>query len=210
MKKAIVFDLDGTLITCENKQKYVLFSILNSIGYVSSNCLDEWWNLKRNGFNTEQAMVHLGIPQAKFISNEWKKNIEDFPWISLDVPYEDSVSTLGFLNDKGLYRIYLLTARKSKALVFQTIKKFGFEACFCDVIVVNPQNVVEEKMNYLKKIGPTLYIGDTELDFKASTNAGIKFIALSRGQRSYAFLKNSRIQHIEPNLNFFYNFDKIS
>jgi phosphoglycolate phosphatase-like HAD superfamily hydrolase len=210
MKKAIVFDLDGTLITCENKQKYVLFSILKSIYPVNCDCLIEWWNLKRNGFNTELALNHLGIPQAKLISDEWKKNIEDFPWISLDAPYKDSVSTLSFLNSTGLFRTYLLTARKSKAQVFQIIKKFGFEEYFYDVLVVNPQNVVEAKINFLKKIDPTLYIGDTELDYMASLKSGTGFVALSRGQRSTDFLKKAGEFKIEQDLNFIQEICEIS
>ena len=202
MKQAIVFDFDGTLITCEYKQKYVLFSILKSLGYREPNYLNDWWNLKRNGYNTENALIRLGINNPHLISNEWKKIIEDFPWNSFDAPFEDSIPILEFIKNVDLYKVYILTARKSKTQVFQTIQRFGFNDFVNDVIVVHPEKVVEEKSNYLKKINPLIYIGDTELDYMASTISETRFVALSRGQRSKDFLKTTGKFQIEQDLKF--------
>ena len=211
MKQTIVFDLDGTLITCENKQKYILFSILNSLGYSKpDSLLEDWWQLKRNAYNTESALIRMGIANAHLISNEWKRVVEDFPWNYFDAPFEDSLSTLEYLKDTGCYKVFILTARRSASQVFQSIQRFGFNNLVDDVIIVNPEKVIEEKTNYLKRVYPIFYIGDTELDYKAATNSDTKFIGLSRGQRCLAFLKKSGIPQIEHNLKFLYNIDKIS
>lgn len=202
MKQSIVFDLDGTLITCECKQKYVLFSILNSLGYSEPLHLNEWWKLKRNGYNTENALICLGVNNALLISNEWKKRIEDFSWNSFDAPFEDSVPVLGFIKKNDQYDVYILTARKSKTQVFQTIERFGFNDLVKDVIIVHPDKVVVEKSSYLKKINPIIYIGDTELDYMASSNSETRFVALCRGQRSINFLKTKGNFQIEQDLKF--------
>jgi phosphoglycolate phosphatase-like HAD superfamily hydrolase len=202
MKESIVFDLDGTLITCENKQKYALFSILNSFGYSNPNYLIDWWNLKRNGFNTETALIELGILNATKISNEWKRIIEDSAWTFIDAPFEDSISSLEYIKAQNRFQIFILTARKSPLQVFQTIQRFRFNEYIDDIIVVNPHNVVAEKAHYLEKIKPLLYIGDTELDYAIAKNSGTRFVALSRGQRSIDFLNKAGKFQIEQDLKF--------
>lgn len=202
MKSNIVFDLDGTLITCENKQKYVLFSILTTFGYENVNLLNDWWILKRNGFNTEKALDKIGIPEANLISNEWIKEIESSKWVSLDTTYSDSFSTLEFLTNRKQYNLFLLTARRSKFLLFQTLQRLCIDHHFSDIIVVSPKNVVFEKSDFLDKLKPDLFIGDTELDYKASLSSKTRFVALSRGQRSYNYLLNIGVSRIEKNLSF--------
>lgn len=202
MKSNIVFDLDGTLITCENKQKYVLFSILTTFGYENVNLLNDWWILKRNGFNTEKALDKIGIPEANLISNEWIKEIESSKWVSLDTTYSDSFSMLEFLTNRKQYNLFLLTARRSKFLLFQTLQRLCIDHHFSDIIVVSPKNVVFEKSDFLDKLKPDLFIGDTELDYKASLSSKTRFVALSRGQRSYNYLLNIGVSRIEKNLSF--------
>jgi phosphoglycolate phosphatase-like HAD superfamily hydrolase len=202
LKSNIVFDLDGTLITCENKQKYVLFSILTTFGYENVNLLNDWWILKRNGFNTEKALDKIGIPEANLISNEWIKEIESSKWVSLDTTYSDSFSMLEFLTNRKQYNLFLLTARRSKFLLFQTLQRLCIDHHFSDIIVVSPKNVVFEKSDFLDKLKPDLFIGDTELDYKASLSSKTRFVALSRGQRSYNYLLNIGVSRIEKNLSF--------
>ncbi len=207
MEKAIVFDLDGTLITCENKQKNVLLSILKSFRYKNADFLSDWWKLKRNGYNTEKALFEIGISSARIITQEWIKIIEDMTWCSLDKPFDDSLSTLEFLKKNDSFRIILITARKSKLQPSQAIQRFGFSNFIDDLVVVNPVNAIAEKALFLKKYNPIMFIGDTESDYEASVNSKIRFIALNRGQRSHAFLKEYGIPQIENNLKFLHQID---
>ena len=128
----------------------------------------------------------------------------------LDKPFEDSLASLENLKNNYHFRIIILTARKSKFQPIQAIQRFGFTYFIDDIIVVNPKKAIQEKAEYLKQINPVLFIGDTESDYNASVKSGINFIALSRGQRSYQFLKNSGIKQIENNLKFLKDIDKIS
>jgi len=207
MVQSIVFDLDGTLITCENKQTIVLFSIFKSLGYKNLDFLSDWWKLKRNGYNTEKALYEIGISSAQIISQEWTRIIEDFPWCSIDKPFDDSLSTLEFLKMNNRFRIIVITARKSKLQPFQVIQRFGFSNFIDDIVVVNPVNATAEKALFLKKYKPLMYIGDTESDYNASVKARTRFIALNRGQRSHAFLKEYGIPQIENNFKFLLHID---
>jgi len=201
----IVFDLDGTIITCENKQKYLLYSIIKRNLGNDFTKVNQWWVLKRNGFNTENALHELKIPHAKKISSEWINSIEDFIWSSLDRPFKDSLLTMKFLKEKFHMNLSILTARKNKVSLFQTIYRAGFERYIDDVIIVNPKNTINEKSAYLIKNHPIIYLGDTELDYLAAKNAQTGFIALSRGQRSSEFLSKCGEIKIENNLSLLMN-----
>jgi phosphoglycolate phosphatase-like HAD superfamily hydrolase len=207
MKESIFFDLDGTLITCENKQKYALFSILKSYGYHKLEYINDWWELKRNGYSTEKALIEIGVSSAHIISLEWARIIEDFPYCYLDKAFEDSLSTLQFLKKRNRFKITILSARKMKIQPFQAIQRFGFINYIDDIIIVDPSNAVSEKAHFLKKYSPNMFIGDTESDYTASIKANIRFYALNRGQRSHTFLKEYRIPQIENNLKFLRNID---
>lgn len=208
MKDSIVFDLDGTLITCENKQKYALFSILKSYGYKNLECIvNDWWELKRNGHSTEKALIEIGISSAQIISHEWARIIEDFHCCFLDKSFEDSHSTLEFLKKGNRFKIIILSARKMKLQPFQAIQRFGFLNFIDDIVIVDPLYAAVEKALFLRKYNPLLFIGDTESDYNASIKANIRFVALNRGQRSHAFLKEYGILQIENNLKFLQNID---
>lgn len=205
MISRVVFDLDGTLITCENKQKFVLYSVMKSIGGIEIEKLDKWWDIKRNGNSTEHALNKLNISNANFIAERWEKLIENFTYCLLDKPFIDSLSTLKYLKAEHELYIVILTSRYNKFQVFQTIYRFGFNKYIDDLIVVKPNETVNKKETFLKRINPLMYIGDSELDHLAALNSNTRFIALSRGQRSTFFLKNNAVSQIENDLTFLNN-----
>lgn len=208
MKLTVVFDLDGTLITCENKHKFVLHSIMNSGNSgMEPEKLNQWWELKRNGFNTENALIEMGYSEAKRIHERWVQTIEDFCYCSLDKPFKDSLPSLRYLKINYGSDNVILTARKSAYKVSQLINTYGFAKYLDEVIVVNPSDAIQEKEGYLKKINPLIYIGDSETDYLAAVNSNVGFIAMSRGQRSHQFLTNFGQMQIEENLQFLFSND---
>jgi len=204
MDLVIVFDLDGTLITCENKQKFVLLSILNCHrnGDMRQKDLDKWWELKRNGLNTEKALKAMGFSNAKLISDKWKTMVENFTYNTLDHPFEDSLPCLRYLKTGLNSNIIILTSRNCRFRVIQSIKNYGFEQYLDDVVVVKPENSVAGKRDHLRKIKPSVFIGDSEVDYTASLDSGVNFIALTRGQRSREFLEKMYKGQIEDDLTF--------
>jgi phosphoglycolate phosphatase-like HAD superfamily hydrolase len=208
MNKKIVFDLDGTLLSCEEKQKFVLYSIIKSLRpneEFNNERLNYWWNLKRNGMSTERALITMGFPSARKVSEQWRRIIEENVWSYLDSPYSDSLLTLKLLQSYHMLEITILTARKNGTQVQQSLYRFGFINFIDEYLVVDPYSVVFEKAMVLKKIRPLLYVGDTESDYQAARESGVRFIALSRGQRSRSFLKSCGIDQIFDNLKFINN-----
>jgi phosphoglycolate phosphatase-like HAD superfamily hydrolase len=201
----IAFDLDGTLIGCENKQKYVLYSILNSLDSVNSitqEKLNYWWGLKRNGYTTELALTEMRFSDAKLVANKWIESIENYSWSYLDKPFKDSLSTFEYLKENYKINIIILTARTNTYLARQSINYFGFTKYISELVVVNPGKVIMEKERHLKIIKPLIYVGDSETDYAAATNSNIKFVGLTRGQRSKDFLKKLGDIQIEEDLKF--------
>ncbi len=205
MSRSIVFDFDGTLITCENKQKFVLFSIIKDYGHNVEEIIDNWWNLKRGGLNTREALIESGLINADIISREWANRIENFIWCYLDKPFPDSVPVLSYLRN-CLLRIIILTARKSAIQVYQAVSRFGFDNFTDDIIVVDPTESVKMKKRQLKMIRPVMFVGDTESDYFASVGLDMKFVALSRGQRNPEFLRSQGVKNIKRDLQFLTSF----
>lgn len=201
----IVFDLDGTLITCENKQKFVLFAILNSLSQSNGTGrekLDPWWNLKRSGLSTEQALVRMNISNARIIADEWRRIVENHAYCSLDQPFDDSLHCLRYLKNELGFTIFILTSRNCRFHVLQSLDSYGFSQHIDDLIVVKPDLGYSGKTGCLEKISPAAFIGDSELDYQAALHAGTSFIALTRGQRSREYLSKTGIIKIEDNLSF--------
>lgn len=210
MTSKIVFDLDGTLITCENKHKYVLFAVLNASEGMTTEKLDDWWKLKRNGFTTQKALIELGFSNAKAIADQWIQEIEKSVWGFLDRPFQDSGPTLEYLKTEHNTRITILTGRKCRYQVSQALYTYGFDEYIDDLIVVNPLRILEEKSDHLSKIKPFAYIGDSEIDYLSATRTGVRFVALTRGQRSRNFLDKTGNMQTEDDLRFLNNINSIN
>jgi phosphoglycolate phosphatase-like HAD superfamily hydrolase len=90
---------------------------------------------------------------------------------------------------------------------FQVMQRFDFINFIHDIVIVDPLNTIAEKTLFLRKYNPLMFIGDTESDYNASLKAGIRFVAVNRGQRSHTFLKEYGIPQIENNLKFLQNID---
>lgn len=210
MNSGIVFDLDGTLITCDNKQKYVLLSVLNATDGVATEILDAWWKLKREGLNTEKALTELGFSNAKSIADHWKREIGKYVWGALDKPFEDSLPTLRYLKGSHKIEIIILTGRKCRYQVRQIVNTYGFNEYIDDLIVVDPYRALEEKRDYLRKIKPKVYVGDTEIDYLSASGSGVRFVALTRGQRSVDFLNKFGDMRTEDDLKFLNNINSLN
>lgn len=205
MNLKVIFDLDGTLITCENKQKYVLLNVLNSFFHNSANVTDDlnyWWSLKRSGLSTEQALARMDFANATLIAEEWRKAIENIAFTLLDHPFKDSLTTLEYLKKNAKADIFILTSRNNRLPVFQSASVYGFDRLVDDIIVVKPARGSEAKADWLKRMNPSVFIGDTELDYMAAKSTGKSFIALARGQRSREFFNTLGDMDIKDDLSF--------
>ena len=189
----IGFDLDGTLLTCENRQSAVLRACAQSCGIKLNT--SAVWKLKREGLSTYKALLVHGLDPsvADIVVRRWHRDIESPSWQLLDSLIDGVRPVLSELNKNG-HSLFLLTARSRAELVDHTLRRNSIRQHFDDVVIVSAETViVQEKAAAIKREKAEIFVGDTESDYMAAKLAGVRFAAVDTGQRSRAFLFGSGV-----------------
>lgn len=196
MYKAIIFDLDGTIL-----------NTLNDLFY-STNYALEQYNLKNRTYEEIRCFVGNGVRVLieKAVGNENQHLVEDvlktfkmhYQEHSLDHirPYQCVDEVLKKLNKKGI-KLAVVT-NKFDAAAQEIVNKY-FPNIF-DVVLGETKELNRkphpDMCNYvLNKLGvkssETLYIGDSEVDILTAQNANLKCISCSWGFRTKKELMES-------------------
>ncbi len=184
----IAYDLDGTLISCAERQVEVAKHALRKCSVKTLNG-ELFWNLKRGGANTEEALSLVGLDEghAREAACLWRDAIEYPRWLQDDRLLEDTIRILRETRRRNR-QVLVITARKNTTLVRWQICKLGIHECIDDLIVINPSEVIQGKAKVLRHRKVDGYIGDTELDWEAARLAGAAFVAVATGQRAPDYL----------------------
>lgn len=179
--KKIALDLDGTLVTCKQRQMSCLFYLLNRFYLAQGVDLDLVWQLKSAGRSTKQTLLFLGVEEfwASKIAIEWGKIIETPYWLQLDGVHDFVFDFLRSLRDR---KIILLTARKNSHWLHHELRRLRISRYFDEVCVVSPENAVEGKTNQLARCKADVFVGDTVSDAMAARKANVEFLGVTWGQ----------------------------
>lgn len=179
-------DLDGTLISCKQKQLALLGSILKAYG--ENLKLEEIWMLKRKGANNLQALLTLGVDNglAQKITRDWCFQIEDYQWACLDTPYYGVLDTLRKLKSAG-HSLHVVSARNNKINAFLQMKKYPLSGLFDSVDFVSYRRN-ERKSDIFIGRKLEVYFGDTEADYMEAKAAKIDCYLMANGMRDAQFL----------------------
>jgi phosphoglycolate phosphatase-like HAD superfamily hydrolase len=190
----LVFDLDGTLISCRSRQLAVLRAVTPREIKLD---FDEVWHLRRSGCSTAKAIRTLGVSAtlSTAIAQRWLDVIEDPFWLSLDTIQDGVVSVLEKWS-KMQAHIVLLTARRFPCWLVLQLRHLALRHFFQEIYVVNPFNATEEKSKVLWRLAASAFVGDTESDATAAMQSNTPFFAVDAGQRCHAFLLNSGVSSI--------------
>ena len=193
--KLVAFDVDGTLITCRERQLEVLRVSLKALKINQKIDFDEHWDYKQNGLSTRKALVAQGFSQdaGDAVGDFWDRSIEEPSFLTLDRPQPGVLELLSTLS-KCHSELIVISARKNAILLRQQLWYLGLLNYFSRIFVVKPQTSAMEKCALLQKICPDLYVGDTETDAKAARLANVNFCAVATGQRNARFMRNSMTQ----------------
>lgn len=185
--KSIFFDLDGTLITCRQRQITCLLHLLSRAGLSTRVDLDLIWQFKRSGESTKQALINSGIEEscASNLVADWVRLIETPYWLNYDRSHEFIFDFFDFLSGRD---VYLLTARKDFYFLHYELRRLRLNGYFRAVYVVSPENATEEKSQLLCRYKPDLFIGDTVSDLLASKKAECEFIGVTWGLHEEQYL----------------------
>eukprot|EP00439_Symbiodinium_sp_Y106_P088270 s1_g806.t1 len=194
----IALDLDGTLISCRERQ-VALFQAISAENRGSGDG-DKFWAFKRDGLSTHDAALKLGLTSedAAHVATRWVREIEDAYWLQFDSVYDDVNEFLRLLWRHDV-SFFVLTARRNKYLLKQQILRLAFLSD-TEIIVVTPQEAATQKAEVLRSRGAALFIGDSESDLKAAKIADVAFGAVGRGQRNAKFLMASGADRVSDSL----------
>jgi len=204
--KAIIFDLDGTLINSAisfKKMKLRIIKYLEDIGVTPSLLNENMLNfeitqravddLKRKGFSEKQ--IKKVLDEVSSIMNQVE--LESFDNASLipGVP-----ETLKILKDQGL-KLGLMT-RSCRKYAEKVLEKFELRKYF-DVIIArddveNPKPDPSHAIQLLELLDTSaeeaIFVGDHWSDAECAKRSGLKFVLFQRKDDSP--IRNSRILKI--------------
>lgn len=197
MNKAVIFDLDGTLLnTLEDLKDSVNFA-LKKCGMPERN-LEEIRTFVGNGM---ELLIKRAVP-ANTAKEETEKCLQIFTeHYALNMenktrPYEGVLWLLGELKKRG-YKIAVVS-NKNDAPVKALCEKYFENKIDCALGV---SEKIEKKpspagtLRALKMLETekenTLYIGDSEVDVATAQNAGVSFVGVDWGFRTREKLKEA-------------------
>ncbi|WP_457977385.1 hypothetical protein L0Y47_15655 [Ectopseudomonas composti] len=186
----IGLDLDGTLISCRERQMTLLGLLAKACRLVLD--VPACWSLKREGLSNRAALVCMGASpdQAERVAGLWEQGIEDFHWLRYDQLLPDVPERLRYWREAG-HSLHLISARRNPVSAAMQLRYLGL-GDFASLDFVDPF-VANSKRQALERVRPDVYIGDTERDFICAREAGILPLLLCSGLRSRAYLEQARV-----------------
>ena len=188
-RSVVAFDLDGTLLDARARQVHALVQAGIALDEPTPDA-DRFWQLKRNGSTTGQALEQLGMPAARAhrLATWWQAHVEDSEMLRFDQLLPLATASIEACRVEGLSPC-ILTARSGAGSVLVQLDECGLARLVDDVRVVSPADAATAKAVHLKQWGAVAMIGDTESDARAAVLATVPFLAVSCGQRSEDFLR---------------------
>ena len=188
-RPVFAFDLDGTLLDARARQVHVLIEAGIALDEPTPDA-DRFWQLKRNGSTTGQALEQLGLPTARAhrLATWWQAHVEDPEMLRFDQLLPLANAAIEACRVEGLSP-RILTARSNAGSVLMQLDKCGLGRLVDEVHVVSPFGAATAKAAHLKLWSAIAMIGDTESDARAAAMATVPFLAVCCGQRSEDFLR---------------------
>lgn len=196
MKRAVIFDLDGTLLNTLGDLAASVNFALRSCGYPGRS-IDEVRTFIGNGVIM---LMHRSVPKGTNAEDE-KKCFEKFRAHYLahmedtTAPYEGVNGLISALGAKGIGTA--VVSNKLDAAVKGLCKKhFPLLTCAFGVTQESERKPSAANVNKaLSLLGVSseeaLYVGDSEVDVQTAQNAGLDMVGVTWGYRSRKLLLSS-------------------
>lgn len=201
MKKAVIFDLDGTLLNTLGDLASSINFALRECGY-PERTVDEVRSFIGNGVIM---LVRRSVPKGTSEADE-KVCFEKFRARYLEhmedttAPYDGVNELIAKLLAQGIKTA--VVSNKLDAGVKGLCKKH-FPALTCAFGVTDESERKPSPANVFKALDAlgvqkkeTLYVGDSEVDVQTAQNAGLEMVGVTWGYRSRKTLLSSGAKHI--------------
>ena len=194
--KQVFLDLDGPLLDGKARHYFCYRSILEQFEF-KPLCIDEYWEKKRALVNRKDLLRMSG---AGDIYDEyltaWLAMIECHDVLALDRVQDGAVDYLSRIRGLGV-RVALVTMRKNRVTLEAQLVATGLRK-FLDAVLVchhtsGGVGKADLARGYLQRQinrVDTLWIGDTEVDWKAAKLLGCDVLLLANGLRNEIYLRS--------------------
>jgi phosphoglycolate phosphatase len=206
MIKAIIFDLDGTLVGVEKEfRRNLIRNVLDEFNKkVPDHELDELWFMH----SRSEMVKKWGIDPAKF----WEA-FRKFDGIETRIRHTyvyDDIDYLEFLKEKGIKLTLLTGARNEIAQAEVDLLNRGV---FEFILIADPNGDVPSKPHplgverCLEKLGidksEAIYVGNTDEDLLTAKNAGIFSVLIDRNEHRHDLIPDKKIKTLTELDEFF-------
>ncbi len=196
MRRAIAFDLDGTLLDVKERDYAIYCDLLLHNGYLPLET-DKYWSLRRSRCNIFSLLAMSKLVDESLVSVFLRKRqemMEQLHYLEYDQLFPDVKTVLFEL--KVIYDIYLVTTRFNIVNTQLQLENLGLNGVFDEVHIVG-----KDKYCAYKEIANLDFVvGDTENDICAAQRLQVKAVGVTTGIRDRAFLQDLHPNYIIDNL----------
>lgn len=196
--KAILFDLDDTLIDTGKRHFNIVKNFINAQGKQIN--LEEYLNIrKKNNWSNSQIIKNVYSLNTVDFSSFWKSNIESIEYLKYDTEIVNSV-LLDELKIKTPCDLILLSLRSNPESAEKQFEQFSFFHLFDKYHFINHSDLnpkVEKLKMYKKLYQQMVFVSDSQQDCKAAELAGVDFVGVQSG------IYNLDCNETFENVNFF-------
>ncbi|MBT4424935.1 HAD family hydrolase [Candidatus Bathyarchaeota archaeon] len=192
--KAVVFDLDGTLVESKIDYQKMGKQIKELLGRkgMTEHIEDrrKAYQIIREG---AESLLKFGLPpenlESTLIELDMIMNRIELDALPTMTPKPNAVETIKTLHSEG-YRLGICT-RSHRVYADKTLEMYGLDSLFHAVVArddtPHPKPDARQLLVTIEKVGATrentLYIGDTTTDLVTAENANVDFVGYWRNER---------------------------
>lgn len=182
MKKAIAFDLDGTLIDVSKRDYQIYSDLVIKLGGAPL-LYSVYWPLRQAKTDIHQILEESGIyckDKIGMFLIERKALMESAEYLTIDKLFPGTLDFLDSLSKD--FEVHIITIRHNQENTKDQLKSLGLDRFNCHIVQGNK----EEQMRFIPNL--CYMVGDTENDILPANNAGVKSIAVTTGIRNKELL----------------------
>jgi len=195
----IYIDLDGTILE-PRRRIWSLFFELTHPRYIEYKY---FWRLKRNGWSNERLLREIEQWSPENFMNfhhEWMARIESTEMLALDRPFGYAKESLRCLSGKA--ELFLLTHRQRPNGVKEQLDRWDLRQYFKEILLTEGTKPKESLISRDEEPFHALIVGDTGEDVRAGKSVNICTVAVWRGIRSAATLRQYNPDHLLPHIGY--------
>lgn len=194
MKKAIAFDLDGTLIDVSIRDYKIYKDLVDRLGGTPIS-YDDYWPMRQAKTDIHKILEDSNICDSNdidyFLTNR-KTLMENLEYLRVDPIFPKVKDLLADLSED--YSIYILTIRHDRQNTEEQLRALGIDQ-YNNIIVEGNK---EQQMILIPNL--CFMVGDTENDILPANNVGIVSIAVTTGIRNRELLQDMNPKYIIDNI----------